>query len=405
MRGDGATGLKKQFPSSKIGNYRTVEFSKFNHYPSPLLITTFSTLESAVNRLAAWTQFAELELSSPLPPFFTPLTWIAWYLAHPNSRPLIFELKNESGEIQALFPAYRSGNRVQLVTDQHLDYQDILAVSETRGVELFSEVVQYCTQENLTLELAKISESSALYRIIRNPEIKAIASVESRFWSSCPFCEFPVPENRNHGGADLLSQLSKKRRKNFKAAASRLRKEFPNYELSHLKGEEIKQGLPEIAAVHSRNQFRKDGESVFLQPGFLEFLENQAAAGNGLTLSILRTEAEGEIIAFNLGYFSENTYFYYIPSYEGKYSHLSPGSWLLIETLRHHYQSARPEHGPFTFDLLSGAESYKKNWSTESYQIYRALVFPKKINFLPRWFGFWAVYQLKGLKNRIRAVG
>lgn len=339
-----------------------------------------------------WITFAD---TCPLAaPFCHPRVWLAWLAIFIEFDPIVYELRRGS-ELIGLLPLYRQGSSLHLATDEHLDYQDIAAVSDEAASELLTAVVAQESKTGRTLTFEKVAEYSRLHTALASPGLAEIATIRHRYWSMCPFTTFEV---KGHGR--FLESLSSRQRKDHKAASRRLRESYPDYVIEHRPGPAIDAASLELAArLHRENQYRKKGESVFTDRDFPAYLEKQAALGAPLTLSMLRENPGGNVLAFNLGYFAEETFHYYITAYDGSIAALSPGRVLLVETLS--YSADQVPGGKLRFDLLSGEESYKSRWATSFYEVARYQVIPRRLTNLPRIAAYSAVYGLKGAKNRL----
>ena len=150
----------------------------------------------------------------------------------------------------------------------------------------------------------------------------------------------------------------------------------------------------------SKKYMKKKGKSIFADLDFVVFLQQQANRDAPLLISTLRERPGTEPFAFHLGYFSGGTYYYYLTAYDGENSELSPGRYLLIETLSN--CADRMGGGRLRFDLLSGEEAYKSRWAKTFYEVSRFRVIPKRLGNLPLLAAYSTVYGLKGVKNRWR---
>jgi len=339
-----------------------------------------------------WIAFAD---NCPLAaPFCHPRVWLAWLAIFIEFDPVVYELRR-GPELVGLLPLYREGTSLHLATDEHLDYQDIAAVSDDDAVDLLTAVVGSEGKAGHTLTFEKVAEHSRLHSALASPRLAGVATVRDRYWSMCPFTNFEVK-----GPGRFLESLSSRQRKDHKAASRRLRESYPDYVIEHACGPAIDAAALEMAArLHRENQYRKKGESVFTDRDFPAFLERQSAHDAPLMLSMMRPHPGGEALAFNLGYFRDETFHYYITAYDGAIAALSPGRVLLVETLAH--CADRVPDGKLRFDLLSGEESYKSRWATSFYEVSRYQVIPRRLANLPRVAAYSAVYSLKGAKNRL----
>ena len=339
-----------------------------------------------------WIAFAD---NCPLAaPFCHPTVWLAWLAIFIEFDPIVYELRR-GAELVGLLPLYRQGSSLHLATDEHLDYQDLAATSDEVAAELLSSVVAEEGKSGRTLTFEKVAEHSRLHAALASPGLAEVATIRHRYWSMCPITTFEVK-----GPGRFPESLSSRQRKDHKAASRRLRESYPDFTIEHRCGPEIDAESLDLAArLHRENQYRKKGRSVFTDRDFATYLERQASLAAPLMLSMLRTGPGGEVLAFNLGYFAEETFHYYITAYDGSLAALSPGRVLLVETLGR--CADQVNGGKLRFDLLSGEESYKSRWATSFYEVARYQVIPRRISNIPRAAAYSAVYSLKGAKNRL----
>lgn len=341
---------------------------------------------------AEWIEFSNR--CAVAAPFCLPVVWMAWLEAFAQYDPLIYELR-EGEELQALLPLYKDGSTLHILTAKHLDYQEIAAISDDAAATLLAAVVEEEGGKGFTFTFDKVAEHSRLRIAIDDPRVGELASIKRRFFTICPSANVKLS-----GPGKFLSTLPGGLRRDCNTAARRAREAFPEHIVEHRLGSEIDRELiSEAARLHRENQFRKDGDSIFNEIGYVDFLERQAIADAPILLSVIREHPGGKPMAFNLGYFADNKYFYYLTAYDGNYLALSPGRRLLAETLSH--CADRVKDGEFRYDLLSGQETYKLRWATLFYEVDRIQVIPKRIANLPRVAAYSALYGLKEAKNRV----
>lgn len=339
-----------------------------------------------------WTAFSKgCSLAAP---FCHPHVWMSWLEAFPDFEPVIYELR-DGNELLAILPLYLEGTTLRPATGPHIDYQDIAAVSDEAAVELLVAVIQEAGERGLMLTFDKVAEHSRLRVAIDDVRVAGLASVQRRYWSLCPSATVEI-----RGPGRFLESFSSNRRRDFTVASRRIKEAFPDHVIEHHFGSGIDSALlSEAEKLHRENQYRREGESVFTDHRFTRFLVNQAGADAPLLLSMIRARPGGEPMAFILGYFAENSYFYYITAYDGAFVSLSPGKRLFIDTLS--YCADRVGEGKLRYDLLSGEENYKSRWANSFYEVERIQVIPKRLANLPRVAAYSALYTLKSAKNRL----
>lgn len=343
-------------------------------------------------RREEWIRFGDR--CSLAAPFCHPRVWTAWMAHFARGKPVVYELR-DGDELVALLPLYLQRSTLHLASDKHLDYQDIAALTDEDAAELLAAVAERNGRKGYSLTFEKVAEHSRLHQALASARLAEVAALRSRYWSTCPFTSFDVPGPGKFSGA-----LSSRQRKNFKAARRRLHEACPQHVVEHEFGVAVQRSsLEHAAALHLGNQYRKKGESVFGDRDFTGFLERQASSGAPLMLSTLREKPGGRALAFALGYFAGDTYYYYLTAYDGSSAELSPGRVLLIEVLAH--CADRITGAKLRFDLLCGEEPYKCRWATSFYEVTRFQVIPRRLSHLPKLAIYTAIYSLKQAKNRL----
>ena len=154
-----------------------------------------------------------------------------------------------------------------------------------------------------------------------------------------------------------------------------------------------------MADLHQKNQYRKQGESIFRKEEFREWLMELTRVNSGLTASVVFDSEK--LAAFSLSFTDDRgrASYMYIPSYGEEYAHLSIGSYLMIESA---VDAGPKDGGSYRFDLLCGDEAYKALWETDRYFIHRVRIFPHSVKGIFRYGAFRIVYALKWWKQRIK---
>ncbi len=340
-----------------------------------------------------WISFSD---SCPLAaPFCGPRVWMPWLKAHPHFEPAVFEWR-KGGDLLALIPMCRKGTRLEMATSLHLDYQDVAATDLDAAVAAVRAILQFESDDSSALVFPQVAARSRLAAALASPELAGFCHQEGRFWSRCPVASLDL------GRDSFDTALPARQRKDYRNAGNRLARAFPDHHVEHHgPGGFDPALLDDAAAQHRENQYRKEGESVFANPAYAAFLKEQLAAGAPLCLSTVREKEGGPLIAFNLGYLGRATFYYYLTSYSGQHASLSPGRWLLVDSLRH--WSERIEGSILRFDMLCGEEDYKFRWATASYLVSRVVMIPRRLTNLPRILAYSTVYGLKNAKHRLLA--
>jgi CelD/BcsL family acetyltransferase involved in cellulose biosynthesis len=326
-------------------------------------------------------------------PFCGPDSWIPWLKAHPQFEPAVYEWR-KGGELCALLPFFRKGHHLEMAAGPHLDYQDIAATGTDAAVSALLAIAVKEEADASKIVFPKVAAGSRLARALEDPRIGSETHHEARYWSHCAVATIETTPGR-----DFFAAIPTRQRKDYRNASRRISEAHPEHLVEHHgPGHFSPALLDEVAALHRANQYRKTGVSVFADPSFERFLKEQAASGSPLCLSLLRESPGGPLMAFHLGYFNGQTFFYYLTSYAAEYAHLSAGRWLLVDALKHWHERALGT--TLRFDMLCGEEEYKSRWTEEGYEVNRVVLIPKRLANLPRILAYSAVYGLKNAKNR-----
>jgi len=365
---------------------------------SQIFLTTLISDRSIIGEcLAEWTRLHESQQDGlpSVPSFAGPVVWLAWLEAFPEIEPAILELRDESG-LRAVLPLYVDGFCLRLIGDEHLDYQDLLADGHEAAARLLQEALRIAAAQKRILSFRKIAEGSWIISALHNGYWLKDAVMIQRYWGTCPTATFD-----SGSAGQFLTGLSRNKKSAHRYATNKLKENFPNSYFEILGDAPIpEQVFQEVARLHRENQHRKSGESIFCDSRYISFLEKQSAYGMPLRLSLLWEKPGGMLLGFILGYLERDTYSLYITSYQGAYHHLSPGRWLLVETLAHCADSTNGT--TIRLDLLTGLEEYKRRWAESYYLLYRIQLIPRGFGGIPLRIGYGLLYTAKRIKERVR---
>lgn len=294
----------------------------------------------------------------------------AWFrhLAVKNKSiaPAVFVFSNEESII-GILPCYRLGAELRLAGDDECDYQDILVKDETLIPRMLSHVFKYLREEGCDLHFGCLVTSGKLLMPLRMTAQKHDLPQFSRRYGPCPWFEL------GNNAEEFLAKLKAKVRKRIRAALRRIEKQAPGYQCNFHQGTEITPVLIEqIAALHIRNQYRKQGKSIFEETTFRNFIAEIALRPDaGLRVVTLETD-QGELIAFDLGFERGQRFSAYLGSFENEYSSSSPGTVLLYLQIEEW-----TKRGVEIYDFLCGNESYKYDYAEGEYRTACQRVFRK----------------------------
>ena len=136
--------------------------------------------------------------------------------------------------------------------------------------------------------------------------------------------------------------------------------------------------LDELFHMHGKRQRGKAGISVFEGEQNQAFFRDVVGTFTNLGLceiSVLKIDEK--IISAVLGLTFNDTYYYWIPSFDPGYVKYSPGKLHLYYLMQSCFQ-----HGFKLFDFMIGDEAYKLRWANDSVNVIEIKVFSGKMTYL-----------------------
>jgi CelD/BcsL family acetyltransferase involved in cellulose biosynthesis len=128
--------------------------------------------------------------------------------------------------------------------------------------------------------------------------------------------------------------------------------------ITHIAGEDISDDmLKKISQLHKLSYPSSAFDSKQAQQ-FYRALINDPTINQQVCLSYISHKEQ--IIAAHLGFMDANTFYYYVPTYEKKFSTYGPGQFLLWKLI-----CMAEEKGILEFDFLRGSEAYKFVWANK----------------------------------------
>jgi CelD/BcsL family acetyltransferase involved in cellulose biosynthesis len=337
--------------------------------------TIITTLQGIAELQSEWRKLLEVNAC----PFMTPewnLAWLKAYQASYNDIWTFAFFENET--LVAILPLYESKSsrfrRVRMIGDITCDYQDIITRDFDTAKQAMKQVFDFFKQKNYDIFLTRVASTTFLYQILTTPN-QHIPSyyIQSKYVNPVPYAEL------RETWEVFLESINRKF-KTFKRKEKLMERDYPGTAMKVYSDSEITVTLLQnIARLHRENQFRKQGKSIFSGKSFQNLLAELTSAEEvGMTLVTL--EYGDDIMAFILGFLRGDTFYYYIPAYEEKYTAIAPGQILLTRFM----MSLIAEKQTKVFDFLMGSESYKYEWTSKEYKIFNYSLYPRNIFSLMR---------------------
>lgn len=295
------------------------------------------------------------------PAMFQSFGWNrAWYEAYAHSfdeTHLLLLRRND--RVVALLPCYRKGRRLRLAGDTLCDFQDLIALTPEDARQFMIELFSHARKKQYHFHFHQLSERGNLWPLIKIYSDSSGFDYYAKTIGPCPW--FKMADD----GKSFLVSAKAKLRKRIRRALRRLEDLAPEHKYKLLDHSQITiSTINDIAELHERNQHRKGGKSIFVNPSYRNFILD-AAQKSDTGIHIVEVRAKtGELIAFDLGFYSNSRFYAYLGSYDEPFSGGSPGVCLL------HWQMEQlPMMGIKEYDFLCGNEGYKFDYAAESYKI------------------------------------
>ena len=138
----------------------------------------------------------------------------------------------------------------------------------------------------------------------------------------------------------------------------RFKKIVDDSSITHKHGTDIdEQLLQDFSRLH-KFSFPDSGFDMEKAQTFYKALINDASFNQHVCLSYISHEEK--MIAAHFGFKDSRTFYYYVPTYDEKFSKYGPGQYLLWKLI-----SLASEKKLLEFDFLRGSEKYKFNWTNK----------------------------------------
>ncbi len=245
------------------------------------------------------------------------------------------------------------------LTSSTSDYCDIVSAPANRRAVLLALLEEIQKLGLSDLVLASVPSNSATLK-----ELPSVASsrrfyVASRAASNCGIVQLEDEEQRE----TLLQKLADKSRE--KRALKRITN-LGSVKVIHVtEPEQIGASVESIVSAQISRFLASDRVSPLVGPDrrrFLQHLSELLSQSGWLKISQL--EIDGHPVAWNYGFQFGGSWFWYLPTFEMKYEHVSPGSCLLRLLVE---EGARDTSLKW-LDLGLGDEPYKERFANNSRQ-------------------------------------
>ena len=173
----------------------------------------------------------------------------------------------------------------------------------------------------------------------------------------------------------LNSKLGTKSQKTLRYTKKKLLEKGKVQFLDLESPDEIETCLPILCGIEQSSWKSKEGIGIFAMPGLRAFffeLLPKLAEKREVRISVLKLEEE--TIAYQLGLLSKDYYGVNCLTYDNNFQQFSPGSHLMLHTLKRVFEEKRKQ-----YDFMIGDQDYKKKFATHRSPLYSIHIFQRSI--------------------------
>jgi CelD/BcsL family acetyltransferase involved in cellulose biosynthesis len=314
-----------------------------------------------------------LQSSSANNPFLT-WEWLHAWWKHlgEHSRLRLLAIR-ANGELIAMAPLRAGGSTASWFSslemlgtgDAGSDYLDLVV---RRGCERESvrEIARFIGTRKLTLNVRHVPDGSLTARVA--------SQLASGGWtvSTTPDGVCPIVRLTGHSWDSYLATLGSAHRANIRRRLKALGARFEMAFERVTSDASRHAALTSLVTFHTQRFDGRGGTTAFRTPALCAFHEEatQRALDRGwLRMYVLRLNGLPAAVMYGFAY--ERRFYFYQHGFDHRYQQHSVGLALMALTLR-----AALEEGADEFDMLWGAEPYKRLWAHDSRLLHQFRLYP-----------------------------
>lgn len=287
-----------------------------------------------------------LWLAQPRREVFTLHAWAKVFLEVYGSSQGLCCLVAEDEGIKAILPLFRDAKGcLRFVGDPRSDYSDLLCLPSDLS-EVTPAILKALSTER-AVSLSAVPEHSLLFTALKNVQHPFEIAIEE----PCPAIEFDA------NGAvvkELLKKESLRRHEKKVAKLGPIRLERLTTREAALKW------LPVLFDQHVARWKTTSTPSLFETEAHRRFYEQLVVNETLWPMADFRLVYAGDrVVATHFGFFHDQRFIWYKPSFDPELSNLGPGEVLLKYLI-----AAAAEEGALEFDFTRGGESFKQRFAT-----------------------------------------
>ena len=300
---------------------------------------------------------------------FSTWEWLStWWKHFGGNKQLLVLVAEENDRIVGIAPLMYSvqtifGLRqgmIQFIGSSHSDYNDFIMTDKNKDwKKLFFDHINNLSENWSILELTDIPENGNSIPLLR----KISNSIRPLY--QCHYSILPKSYDA------LLSSLKRKYRRGLERNLRRLDKDgFKVHLVDYSETQKIDDGMNTLFALHQKRWEQKGFSSTFSDLNFRNFnLEIARLFSEEGWLGLYSLELSGKPAAILYGFKYKDKYYAYIQGIDPTYLKYSIGNLLLLYVMNKCIQDQLTQ-----FDMLRGAENYKKRWNTMTKWNFEAIV-------------------------------
>lgn len=351
-------------------------------------------------------EWDELLQASAANTVFLSWEWLStWWKHLGGDRRLLLLAVRDGGELVGLAPLCLAWRRLALGVGSRVveflgtgsvgsDYLDVVA---RRGRErrVAEAVAQHLAHDGALLRLSYVRGRDASAAALGAELHGRGWGIEASKTDVCPY--IPLA---GHTWESYLATLGREHR----YAVRRKLRAFERHDHARLdevrSEEERREALAILVRLHLARWKGRGGSDAFDTPKVVAFHDEftrLALARGWLRLFVLRLDGAPAAALYGLRY--GRTFFFYQSGFDPAFAHASPGLVCLALTIRQAIEGGAEE-----YDLLRGAEPYKRHWAREVRLLGRLDLFPPRMRGLVWRQALRLGRSARSLGRRIRAA-
>ena len=364
-----------------------------------MLIEVVHEFERFASLTSEWNEL--LGASASDCPFLTAEWLQAWWTRLADGRSLHLVLAREGGRLMAAAPLLAEAGPLGMFPrlaflgtgNAGSDYLDVIVRCghERDGLQAIASTL---TRGGRSLRLDHVADASLALSLAER--------LTSTGWtmrrSAANVC--PIVLLAGHTWETYLASLGASHRANVRRRTRALASAFPVRFDRVTSEDERRRALDTLVELHLA-RFGHTGSTAFLSPELCAFhheATRRALKGGWLRMFVLRLDEVPAAVMYGFAY--NRRFYFYQHGFDPRFESFSVGLVLMGQTIR-----AALDEGMLEFDMLYGAESYKRLWARVERPLMRLHLYPPHIGGLVNRRTEEAERTVRAVARRILTMG